>query len=341
MPADFLYPTTREIQLINQTFLPRLEANRVVFQPGMFPIINDDVERLEWDQEDNFVGLQQARGLNGSPHRVRPTGAKRFSVEPGHYGEFIPIDEREITTRRAYGSYSGGPIDVGVLIARAQFRLLQRRLDRIEWIVWQLLLNGAFMVAAPNGAVVHVDSFTTQTFAAGISWATPATSTPMADLRAVKLLSRGYSVTFGSNSIALMNQVTANWLTQNLNPNDIFGRRGPGLTTINSPGMVSQLLIGDDLPNPSVYDEGYLNDQGAFTPFIPNGKVVLIGSRRDGVPVGQYRMTRNANNPGAAPGSYTRIVDDPNRIPRTIEVHDGHNGGPVIFYPSAIVVMTV
>jgi hypothetical protein len=69
--------------------------------------------------------------------------------------------------------------------------------------------------------------------------------------------------------------------------------------------------------------------------------VVVIGNRRDGQPIGEYRMTRNANNPGAAPGPYMKIVDDPDEVPRTVAVHDGHSGGPVVYYPSAIAVMTV
>jgi hypothetical protein len=53
-------------------------------------------------------------------------------------------------------------------------------------------------------------------------------------------------------------------------------------------------------------------------------------------------MVRNANNPGLAPGAYMKIVDNGDRaVPRLIQVHDGHNGGPALLYPSAIVVMTV
>jgi hypothetical protein len=53
-------------------------------------------------------------------------------------------------------------------------------------------------------------------------------------------------------------------------------------------------------------------------------------------------MVRNANNPGMAPGAYTKIVDNGSTdVPRNIVVHEGHNGGPVLFYGTAIVVMTV
>jgi hypothetical protein len=53
-------------------------------------------------------------------------------------------------------------------------------------------------------------------------------------------------------------------------------------------------------------------------------------------------MTRNANNPGMAPGRYQKIIDrGENEVPRKIEVHRGHNGGPVIYFPGSIVAMTI
>jgi hypothetical protein len=59
-------------------------------------------------------------------------------------------------------------------------------------------------------------------------------------------------------------------------------------------------------------------------------------------------MTRNANNPGYAPGSYTYTIDrtgnGPNgqrQTPPNIEVHQGHNGGPRLEYPGSILLMSV
>ena len=71
-------------------------------------------------------------------------------------------------------------------------------------------------------------------------------------------------------------------------------------------------------------------------------RLVVVGVRPAGQPVGAFRMTRNINNPDFAPGAYTRVIDKGEiEMPREIQVHHGWNGGPVIFYPSAIVVMSV
>lgn len=340
MPVNYIYPTQMELRSIAQIKLPRMMENRVIFQPGFFPIVNTDSHNLEWEQRDKFAGLQAARGLNGRPSQVRPLGGVRFQVEPGTYGEFELVDEREITTRRPWGTLTGS-INIQDLVLEKQEHLLQRRLDRIELICWTLLLTGTFSVPAPNGAVVHVDSFTTQSFAAIVPWSTPLTSTPLADLRAVKLKSRGFSVAFGPQSRLYMNQTTFNNILLNTNPADLYGRRTSGLATVNGPNDLNTLLSGDDLPTIVIYDEGYFDEAGLYQLYIPNGKAVLIGARTDGQTVGEYRMTRNANNPGLAPGAYTRVIDDENDIPRTVQVHDGHNGGPVLFFPSAIVVLTL
>jgi hypothetical protein len=56
-----------------------------------------------------------------------------------------------------------------------------------------------------------------------------------------------------------------------------------------------------------------------------------------------FALTRNASNPGAAPGVYTGIIDNfsSEGPPRSPEVHMGWNGGPRIWFPSAVIVMNV
>jgi hypothetical protein len=249
----YSYQNTRELRHVAQLLLPRLMANRIVFADDFFPIRTVDAHALEWSQLDDVLGLQQGRGLNGRPARITRLGGKRFMLEPGVYGEYGVVDEREITTRRPWGATSEVNIDVNDLVSEIQAQLLQRRLDRQEWIVWTLLTTGAVNVPAPDNAVIYSDQYTFQSFGAGTPWATGATATPLADFRAVALKSRGYSVTFNQSARAYMNQVTYNAMLTNSNPADIFGRRTDGLATINSPDQLNALLLGDGLPTPVVY----------------------------------------------------------------------------------------
>jgi hypothetical protein len=337
MATDFQIPSALDLQAVEQEVMPRLTAQRPVFD--FFPIEEDDASEVAWEQEDNFIGLQQLRGLNGAPPVVARTGAKRYIMEPGVYGEFSLIDERELTKRRAFGQI-GRPIDIADLVGREQNRLFMRRLDRVELIIWTLLATGTFSVSTLHGAV-HTDTYAVQTASAAVAWGTYATATPLADLRTVQLLARGHGVVFDETATMWMNRTTANKLFSNVNPADLYGRRTQGLGTYNSPAQVNQLLAGDGLPNVRIYDEGYFNSSGTFTLFIPNDKVVVIGRRTSGTPIGAYKMTRNANNPDMAPGAYTKVVDNgEDNVPRSIAVHDGHNGGPALKFPSAIVVLT-
>lgn len=349
--GTFTYPTSSELTTIAQDKMPRLTADRPIFD--IFPIRTVDSHLLRWEQKDNYVGLQQIRGLNGDPARVKRIGGKVYQMEPGVYGEFIRIDEQELTTRRQWGSYNQ-PISIDDLVMEAQDQLLGRQIDRIEQVLWALItpsvstggggstVTGTFSVLGPDGSILQADAYTLQSYGAAVAWATVATATPIADFRGIKLLSRGKSVSFGAGCIAYANQVTVNNLLSNTNTNDLGGRRLSGLAPVNNLADVNRILLGEDLPAVQVYDDGYLDDNGSFQLFIPNSRVVVVGKRPAGQTVGEYRMTRNVNNPGMAPGMYMKVIDrGEDEVPRSIEVHQGHNGGPVLYFPSAIVVLGV
>lgn len=336
------YPTSTELRTVEQTLVPSLTADDPILGPGgVFPARSVPEYELVWDQMDNYLGLQQVRGLDGSPPRVARVATNRYMAQPGIYGEQITIDERELTMRAQMGTW-GMPVDAGDLVRQGQDQLLVRQLSRIRQICWSLLTAGYFQVLDPKGSVLHTDSYTQRTFTAAVAWATVATATPLADFRAVQLLRRGYSVTFGTGATAYMNQTTLNNMLSNTNSADLYGRRSTGLSTLNTQALVQDLLTGDGLPMIRVYDEGYLDDTNTFQLYIPNNIVVVVGRRSTGVPLGEWRYTRNANNEGGAPGAYVKVFDrSMTQVPATLEVHRGFNGGPVIYFPSAIVVMSV
>lgn len=336
---DFVYPTSAELREVEQSLIPRLTQDDPIFD--LFPIVNVDSHRLIWEQKDNYIGLQQVRGLNGQPARVKRVGLNRYDMEPGTYGEFIELDEKELTIRRRYGTF-GQPVSIADLVREAQDQLLVRRVDRARWILWTLLGYGTFSVPAPNGAIIHTDSFPIQTFTASVPWATVATATPLANFRAIQLLGRGQSANFGAGALAFMNRTTFNRLVSNTNTTDIAGRRLGGLQTVLNLNEINAVLAGEGLPTIVIYDDGYLDDNGDFQLYIPDGVVIVVGKRPQGQRVGEYRMTLNVNNPNGQSGAYTRVIDTINiRIPRNVEVHDGHNGGPTIFFAGAVVKMLV
>jgi hypothetical protein len=341
--GTFIYPSQVELNEVAQVITPRLEAERLGFQ--ILPTRTVDSHLVSWEQLDNFHGLQQVRGLDGRPARVKKIGAKRYNMEPGVYGEYIDLDETELTSRRRIGTINT-PADVSDLVMQAQAQLIERRLNRVETMIWSLLVTGSFSIAGPNGQIIHTDSYT-QVTQAGSAWSAPTTGTPIADLRAVQLLGPPVGANFGRGARAIMNRTTFNLMVANTNAADLGGRRLSGLQPANSIQGINDLLEMEDLPGIQIYDQGYVastgdDNTGSFTRFLPDKKIVIVGQRPAGQVIGEFRYTRNANNPGMAAGPYQKVVDiGETQVPRRIDVHDGFNGGPVIYFPGSIVILTV
>ena len=339
MATVYTYPTSASLTQIEQVKIPVLTMSDPLFT--LMPIENEDADLIMWEQLDNYTGLQGVRGINGEPSKVQNIGGKRYLMQPGYYGEYSPVDEAELTRRRKFGSFNQ-PIDISDLVLQRQDFLLNRRIDRIRYIGWTLLTAGTFSTVHPiTGATLHTDTFPLQTASANVVWSTSATATILKDFRAVQLLGAGKSTNFGSKATAFMNRIQFNAMVSNTNQNDLAGRRVTGLLSPLNLGEINTILMNEDLPNVVVYDEGYLDSSGTFQRFIPTGVVVIIGVRPGNAPVARYKMTRNANNADLGPGPYTRVIDTLlTAIPRRVEVHDGHNGGPAIYFPGSIVILS-
>jgi hypothetical protein len=296
------------------------------------------------------------RGLDGAPTHVQRLGSNTYNYEPGVYGEYIDITETELTTRAGSIAISAAPIPVGDLVMQAQMQLINREYDRMEASISTLLTTGQLTVKldGPDGLQrSYTDVYTTQTYTAAIPWSSYSTATPILNFQSVQQLGVGISVDLGAGAIAYMNTATANQLLNNTNTADFGGRRNQYGATYNNLENVNQFLLGQNLPKIQTDDRGYypkLGETGGvsagFVKFLPDGVVAVVGKRPGGARVGEYQLTRNMSN-GGNPGSYQYIVDRINgvngekRTPANIEVHRGHNGGPALYYPSSVVIMTV
>lgn len=339
--TQYLFPTSAELREIEQDLLPVLTEEDPIFE--LMPLEDEDADVILWEQMDTYYGLQQVRGINGEPPSVVAVDINRYRMEPGYYGEFMEVDEAELTRRRIVGSFNQ-PIKIEDLVRQRQEQLLDRELKRIKYIGWTLLATGTFSVSLKDGAVAHTDTYPLQTFTSTVSWSTASTATPLADFRAVQLKARGHSVSFGADATAFMTQVTWNQMISNQNSADLYGRRTAGLATYENVEQVNKLFQGDNLPAIRIYEGGYLDNSRVWHPFIPDGTVIVVGQRPNKRPVGNYTLTRNVNNPDGEPGMFTTVVDSlatGTPVPRRIQVFKGHNGGPKIYFPSAVVVMTV
>ena len=328
----YVYPSTESLKAIASEKMPALTLNDPLF--GFFPIEEEDTAHVTWEQGDNVTGLQNARGMGGKPTRVKRVGQKKYVMEPGIYGEFIPLDEIDLTDARMIGGTDN--VDLTSQVLRISDQLQARFVDRVRYIGWTAC-QGTLSVLGQDGSILHSDSYPVQTASAAVAWGTVATATPMKDFRTWKLLQRGKGCSFGRGAKAYMTTATVNNLLNNTNAADLAGKRTSGGSSVMTLSEVNKILLDADLPEIVEYDEGYIATGGSFTTFIPDNKVIIIGKRSDGSRIGCYKMTRNANNKGGKPGQYVKVVVDEDAVPMEAVVHNGHNGGPAIEFPGSII----
>jgi hypothetical protein len=339
---NITFPTAAELKEIEKDKLAVLTMTDPIFT--ILPIVTEDVAELKWEQEDNFTGLQNVRGLNGQPGKVSRTGAKQFKCEVGFYGDFEEIDEEEITKRRVLGTFNQA-VSIDDVVVKRQDKLLQREIDRMRKIGWDLISTGAFSSTNQAGNIIHTDAFPIQT-QSGSDWSVLASATPLADFRALKLKARGYSVRFDRTATAYMNSTTLNYMLNNTNANDLYGKRQDIGATFNTLADINKVMAAADLPQIVEYDETYFVE-GSTSPtlFLANDKVTVVGKRTNNQAIGDFAQIRNANNPNAEPGPYTLVLDSLQNsmtaVPRIISVHRGWSGGTRLYFPSAIVAMSV
>lgn len=336
-----LYPTNAEVMALQQELFPRFSVGRLAF--NILPFKTTDYSQIIFQQPDIFRGMQPWRGLDKPTQTPKdkwnPFG-KMLGVEPGYWGEHDYITE-EFMTRAAQPGTCADVIDLTEQVARRQERLMERRFNRVEFLIWQALVYGKYEALSTNGQIIHQAYYNVQQVAASVPWSDFANSTPLADFRCIQLRGRGTSTSFGPDAIAYMNRVTANCLFKNQNPADVGKAALTACCTFMGPDIVNQQFAAQGLPRIDIYDEGFVAEDNNFYPYIPDGKVVIIGRRPGGVPVGHYFLTRNMTGCTPTSGFSQKLVDTCDReVPRRISIYDLHNGGPALEYPRAVVVLS-
>lgn len=355
MSLNIVYPEAAEMHEIQQDLVTKSTKDDIAFK--YFPIVSKPTFNVRWVQQDNDYGLMQFRGLGGAPARVQRTGTAIYSYEPGVYGDYTYIDEKEYLIR----SDPKDPfrkIDVSDLVMIDQRLLTVRRLNRMRYNIYTLCTAGTITINAPgpNGPSIYTDSYGIQTYTPLIPWSLTATATPLANGQAVQQLEIGHSGAFGAEADWVMNRPTANRLLNNSNAADFGGRRDQYGATINDIVGFNSYFQGQGLPKIVVVDAGYqtqlvagpiTNVNQQYQKYLSNGQSFIIGKRPGNASVGQYQQVINAQMPERGPGPYTFVKDyfngiyAPKEVPGKLEVHHGMNGGLTLDYPTAIVSVPV
>lgn len=332
-------PTTLELQgavklkQLMQLYLPRALDSRELLK--LLPLTKDNSTTLIYERRQLNTGLQGARGLGGRSNGVRKPGVDQYKVQPGYYGDHWTITEQELVDLRDVGSWDDFD-NYSEQSARGVQHLTQRFLDRCEYSIAQTFLTGGFTAADSSGVTKHRDLFNVPSYTPGTLFSDLANSQPLNYIRdLIPTLELGKSVSF-TKGFMLMSRPTVNLILKNQNAADLNGRRLQYGSTVNSLDDLNDLLLSNDLPKVKVYDAGYYSDPPGTAPtfsrFLTNGKIVLVGVREDGEQLGEYRMTRAAQNDNSAPGEWYQVEDRRTKDPCQVILRSGHNGGPVPYY---------
>jgi hypothetical protein len=345
MPVTYTYQETSVLTRIANDLILRPTMDDPVFK--ILPIRPRNSMNLRWIIRDNYIGLMKLRGLGGEPTRVNKVGQKVFETTAGVFGEFETVDEKEMTTRAAgFPADLSVPIDVKDLVAEAQEQLTARQISRMKQIAWNLLINGTISIALSEGGIGYSESYTQQAVTVSPLWSSTTTATPLVNLQDLQpTYGRGTSNMFNGMAEMWMNSKTANYLIRNRNSADLGGSRTRYGATFNDIRTINEILVDQNVPVINIWDDGYLDDSGTFQLYLPDGKVLVVGKRPDGELPGEFQITRNANNPDMGARAYAEVLnytDGPaKRIPPTIQIHQGFNGGAVVERAKQLVIMTV
>jgi hypothetical protein len=345
MSVTYVYQSSATIEKIAPELIVTAAMDDPVFD--ILPIHPINSSRLRWTIKDNYRGLMGLRGLGGSPVRATIVGTNIYETSPAAFGEFMDIDEIEMTNRAAgVPANMEVPINVADLVSERQEQLTIRQVQRMKHLAYTLLLTGTVTVNLPDGAPGWNNAYTPQTLTVSPLWSSTTTAHPLADLRSLQpTYGFGTSGKFGNMAKMYMNTATANYLLANSLATDLGGKRLDFGQTVNFLPEVNRYLLTADLPQIVIHDDGYVDDAGTFHLWIPTGKVIVVGARPADEQPGNFQITRNINNPDKGARPYAFIKDYTSgaikTVPPRIEVHQGFNGGPVVQRASQIVIMTV
>lgn len=338
-----IYPNNATLNELQRLMMPRF-ANRLAFQ--IAPFKETSYAEIIFRTPDILIGMQPWRGVDKEP-QSNPVNYNHWGVycrlSPGYWGEQDRITEELLTRGASPHSLCGEPIDLFEIVANIQELLMERRYNRVEFNIWQALVYGNYEARNMDGVVVQEATFNINKVTIKWPWSDPENSTPLMDIRCVKLLERGTSTSFGSCATMYMNQVTMNCMLRNRNPWDI-GKHG--VSACCEPftmDRINEILAANQLPNIMVYEGGYYDDARNFHTYIPDGYAIIVGCRPNNEAIARYWLTRNAVDCVGSTGigsGFAQMIQDSctwGDVPRKIKMFDLHNGGVGIHYPQAVV----
>jgi hypothetical protein len=345
----FKFPTNVEMDAITQEYRP--DPSRFIGET-ILPAKPKKVQRVEWFERHNVKGKTSVHTMDTDAKISGRRGETLKSYEPIPHKEAELVKESEILKARDLATL-GGVISMDELVMDS-FRTAMIKDDVAMEVERWAALQGELDINE-NGVVIH-ETFPIQEYTPQTEWDDLANATVLKDLNAIKLMFRATGATAQGAKLYL-NATSFNVILENKNPDDL---RGFNVDNFRSAAFdidqFNKLLTARALPNFQIYDEGWIDDDGNFQTFIPDGIGILVGKRQAGETVGDYAMTPTLHrsvNGQAAPGrfAFVTVNGQQSQLGQTgvslaqlggssnprFEVVHGVYGGPRLLYARSVV----
>jgi hypothetical protein len=235
-------------------------------------------------------------------------------------------------------------------------QLHQRYVRLLEYMRWQMLLNGRLTVSYPNSASLEIDyQFVTgHKPTMSVLWSSTTTADPVADVQTLSELMADDSGFYAR--YIHMNSKTFDYLVRNTKIINTINFFAGGANTIQRPRRQDILELFSSFNQSQsvvIYDNGF-RDAGtdpeaigrtSLTKYLPDGKVLLMGPYSiDGTNVaetliGQVLVSTGYNSTDIRQGYQNEIVVDP--LSHTHYLRSAGCALPRLNYPEVVIAATV
>jgi len=271
------WPTAQGID----TAIRKMKSDPKKFIGSRFaPVNTTQFQEIKYDEIYGPQGMTSAHALNTDPKVIKFPKVVEKLFKAAYFKEMYRIGESDILRLRQLGGSRQQRISAQQLIAVALENLNTRIENRLEWMRWQVLINGQVTIDENGIKFTAVYGIPAENLAktVGTSWATKTSSKPVDDILNVQqdYVGSGYRL-----KDIIMNSYTAGLFCMSSDTKSYY--RGAGVQEKVMPGNLvryfANFFPGLEL---TIYDEGYEDENETFRKFVPDNKIVFLGDATAG-----------------------------------------------------------
>lgn len=326
------FPTTRELTHIvrNRSVDPKRFIGA-----GFCPVTDHYAKDIEYDVLEASTGMTKAHNVGTDPKVVKLPGQTLKRMGTGYWKETYRINEAELLYARQAGTINQRA--GRDLVLKRSLEMDDRLETRLEWLRWQPPVAGQ-VVVDENGVKYTVDygipAANKPELAGNAQWSDTVNSDPITNITTWLMLFRGT----GARGVeAYFNMNVASYLAKNAVIRELLKQTqyAMNLSAENIDKALKLLFPKLDF---TMYDEGFVDDNGNFHPFIPDDRFVIRGQGQTNELVMDFASTISLHNgtlDNPQPGKFAVIEDESTKQKNPhIDITVGIYGLPRLFHPN-------